>query len=44
MIIDITEDDIIAAEVLTKYPGNLWFEKNEDELGRRGIYLQENLL
>ncbi len=29
---EITEDDITAAEVLTKYPGNLWFEKNEDEL------------
>ena len=29
---DITEDDVTAAEVLTKYPGNLWFAKNEDEL------------
>ena len=29
---DITEDDITAAEVLTKYPGNLWFAKNDDEL------------
>ena len=29
---DITEDDICAAEVLTKYPGNYWLAKNEDEL------------
>lgn len=29
---DITEDDITAAEVLTKYPDNFRFAKNDDEL------------
>ncbi|MBQ7723673.1 MAG: hypothetical protein IJT57_05050, partial [Selenomonadaceae bacterium] len=30
---DITEsDDNLTAEVLTKFPGNLWFVKNDDEL------------
>ena len=29
---DITEDDITASEVLAKYPDNLWFAKNDDEL------------
>ena len=29
---DITEDDVTAAEVLKKYPGNSWFKKNDDEL------------
>jgi len=29
---DITEDDINAAEVLTKYPSNHWLAKNDDEM------------
>ena len=29
---DITESDITAAEVFTKFPGNLWLAKNEYEL------------
>lgn len=29
---DITENGTPASEVLTKYPGNLWFAKNDDEL------------
>ena len=29
---DITEDDVRASEVLTKYPDNRWFAKNDDEL------------
>ena len=29
---DITESDVTAAEVLTKFPGNYWLEKNEDEM------------
>ena len=29
---DITEDDVTASEVLTKFPGNRWLAKNDDEL------------
>lgn len=29
---DITENGTPASEVLKKYPGNLWFAKNDDEL------------
>lgn len=29
---DITEDDVTASEVLTKYPCNRWLAKNEDEM------------
>lgn len=29
---DITESDVTASEVLTKFPNNHWLEKNEDEL------------
>lgn len=32
MWLDITELDIPASEVLTKFPGNYWLEKNEDEM------------